>query len=178
MAPVITEPGGTVNITPDKTVLETYIRANDVDSLYEAAKKVDHLISCCGSALGLSVEIENTPGYMPLQQSAALNEVIHDNMRLLCEEDDIVKGVISGASGDVGDLSYLLPTVQMGFSGVTGSFHSDEFTITDEENCYINTSKVLGGTILDLLQNPQLQVTNPHYYKMKEDYLKKWLMFK
>jgi len=173
--PVITEPGGNVNTIPDKTVLETYIRANDIDTLYEADKKVDCCIEHCAKALGLEYNIENTIGYMPLKQSKKINNIIKDNMLLLCCEENIVENVVSGASGDVGDLGYILPTVQFGFSGIEGRFHSDEFLIANKENCYINTTKIIVGTILDLINNKNTRVCNPNYIDNKMNYLKNWL---
>lgn len=61
---------------------------------------------------------------MPLQQSSEINEIIYRHMQEICPDDRIVKNVVSGASGDVGDLGYLLPTVQFGFSGIKGRIHS------------------------------------------------------
>lgn len=176
--PVITEPGGSVNIIPDRTVLETYIRANSLDVLNYADERVNSCIKHCAEALELQYEIEDTIGYMPLSQSAELNKVIKSNMLDICGEDDIVKNVISGASGDVGDLGFIIPTVQFGFSGIDGIFHSDSFKIADKENCYINTVKVICGTIADLAANQSLRVKRENFEEKKEYYLNNWLMEK
>ena len=176
--PVITEPGGSVNIIPDRTVLETYIRANSLDVLNYADERVNGCIKHCAEALELQYEIEDTIGYMPLSQSAELNKVIKSNMLDICGEDDIVKNVISGASGDVGDLGFIIPTVQFGFSGIDGIFHSDSFKIADKENCYINTVKVICGTIADLAANSSLRVKRENFEEKKEYYLNNWLMEK
>lgn len=176
--PVITEPGGSVNIIPDRTVLETYIRANSLDVLNYADERVNGCIKHCAEALELQYEIEDTIGYMPLSQSAELNKVIKSNMLAICGEDDIVKNVISGASGDVGDLGFIIPTVQFGFSGIDGIFHSDSFKIADKENCYINTVKIICGTIADLAENRSLRVKRENFEEKKEYYLNNWLMEK
>lgn len=176
--PVITEPGGSVNIIPDRTVLETYIRANSLDVLNYADERVNGCIKHCTEALELQYEIEDTIGYMPLSQSAELNKVIKSNMLDICGEDDIVKNVISGASGDVGDLGFLIPTVQFGFSGIDGIFHSDSFKIADKENCYINTVKIICGTIADLAANQSLRVKRENFEEKKKYYLNNWLMEK
>ncbi len=173
--PVITEPGGTVNIIPDRTVLETYVRANDIDTLNSAAEKTDLCIKHCAEALELEWEIENTIGYMPLSQSKVLNKTIKKNMLLICDEDMIEENVVSGASGDIGDLGFLLPTVQFGFSGIDGIFHNDSFKIADKENCYINTVKIVCGTIADLLDDREIRPDRGDFKKKKEDYMKNWL---
>lgn len=173
--PVITDPGGSVNTIPDRTVLESYIRANGIDILLEADSKVNACIEHCAKAIGLGYEIEDTVGYMPLKQSKELNKLIKKNMMLLCKEEDITENVVSGASGDVGDLGYLLPTVQFGFSGIEGRFHSDEFVITNKHNCYINTAKIICGTIYDLVSDKEKRVFNSRFAQDKEFYLKNWL---
>ena len=96
-------------------------------------------------------------------------------MKKLCGDDAIVRNVVSGASGDVGDLGYLLPTVQFGFSGVKGRIHSGDFAIADEENAYIRTAQVVLGTVCELLANPDLQVRNGDFAERKAYYLKRWL---
>lgn len=173
--PVITETSGSVNIIPDRVVLETYIRANTLEELMSAAEKFDCCAIHSAKALGLQCEIENETGYMPLKQSEELNRVIHRHMLEICGEEGIVKGVVSGASGDVGDLGYLLPTVQFGFSGMTGRFHSRDFTIVDEENAYINTARIVLKTVCDLLADPAAQVKREDYASRKEFYMKHWL---
>ena len=96
--------------------------------------------------------------------------MVLENMLLFCEEDQILRNVVSGASGDIGDLGFLLPAMQMGFSGIQGQFHNDNFTIADKENCYIRTAKVLAGTLFDLLQKPVHQPAD--FAEKKELYLK------
>ncbi len=173
--PVITESGGSVNSIPDKTVLETYVRANDIDTLMYAGRRVDTCAECSAKALELECEIEDTIGYMPLRQSKRMNKAIKNNMLLICDEDMIKENVVSGASGDVGDLGYLIPTVQFGFSGIDGIFHSDNFRVADEKNCYVNTVKIMCGTIADMIENAALRDKNENYKRDKEFYLKNWL---
>ncbi|MGN0135439.1 amidohydrolase [Anaerotignum sp.] len=169
--PVLTETGGDVNQIPGETILETYIRANDRESLFAAEKRFDACVGHCAAALELGWEIKTTAGYLPLRQSDRLNETVKENMLLLCEEKDIVKNPVSGASGDVGDLGSLLPAVQFGFSGIEGRFHSSDFIIREEENCYIRAAKVLAGTIFDLLTQPEKQVYPENFSEKKEQYL-------
>ena len=140
-----------------------------------AAEKFDLCAVHSAKALSLECEIVNETGYMPLAQSKALNEVIYKHMLEICEDEKIVKGVVSGASGDVGDLGYLIPTVQFGFSGVKGRVHSCNFEIADEENVYIHTAEIMLKTVCDLLGHEELQVKNDDFKEWKEFYLKNWL---
>ncbi|MDD3367655.1 MAG: amidohydrolase [Lachnospiraceae bacterium] len=176
--PVMKECEASLNVIPSKISMETYVRANTTAGLFDASAKFDQCATHCAQALGLECEINTIPGYLPLKQSEQLNDVILKNMLDICPEEKIVKGVLSGASGDVGDIGTLLPTVQFGFSGISGRIHSADFEITDPENVYCNTTKVLVNTILDLLEHKELQVKNPNYKSDKENYLRNWLQEK
>ena len=173
--PVITEPGGSVNIIPDRTVMEMYVRANDIETLEYLNDRVDLCIKNSAEMLELGYEIENTIGYMPLKQSDELNRVIKDNMLLICEDSLIKENTVSSASGDVGDLCSILPVIQFGFGGIEGIFHSDSFAVADKNNCYINTVKVMCGAVKDLADNESLRVKNENFEADKEKYLKNWL---
>lgn len=173
--PVISSCSGSVNIIPEEAVMESYIRANTLEELMEAAEKFDRCVEHSAKALGLEYEIFNETGYMPLKQSDELNEIILRHMREICPEDKIVKHVVSGASGDVGDLGYLIPTVQFGFSGMTGRIHSCNFDITDEENAYIHTAEIVLKTVCDLLADEEARVSNPDFEKKKQFYMENWL---
>lgn len=166
--PVLTESSGGVNIIPDRVVLESYLRANDTEILLSASRQVDDCIRHCAAALSLDCEIQTSPGYLPLRQSKALNAIVKENILLHCTQEQLLENVISGASGDIGDLGYLLPSVQMGFSGIAGQFHNDSFSIKDPENCYIRTAKVLLGVCYDLMTNPALQVYPADFSEKKQ----------
>lgn len=169
--PVLTEGGGNLNTIPSETILETYIRANENETLFTASERFDSCVRHCAEALALGYEIKTTAGYLPLRQSKKLNETVEENMRLFCEAQDIVQQPVSGASGDVGDLGSLLPTVQFGFSGIAGRFHSDSFSIVEKENCYLTGAKVLLGIIYDLLKEPQRRAYPEAFAEKKEQYL-------
>lgn len=173
--PVISSCSGGVNIIPDEVVLESYIRANTLDELMKAGEKFDLCAVHSAKALGLECEIRNETGYMPLAQSKELTQVVYKHMLEICEDDRIVKNVVSGASGDVGDLGYLLPTIQFGFSGVKGRVHSSNFEIVDEENAYIHTAEIMLKTVCDLLADKELQVRNADFQERKDFYMKNWL---
>lgn len=171
IAPVLTETGGDLNMIPAETILESYIRANDAKTLENAAHRFDICMENAAEMLELGCKIQTKAGYLPLAQSAQLNETVLENMLSFCKEEDIVKQPVSGASGDVGDLGSLLPTVQFGFSGIAGRFHSDFFEIADEENCYLTAAKVLCGVIYDLLRQAEKRVRPENFAKKKEQYL-------
>ena len=173
--PVLTSSGGSVNVIPEEVVMETYIRANTLEALLEASGKFDDCAIYSAKALGMTCTVEDKTGYMPLKQSDEINQVIYENMRKICPDEKIVKGVISGASGDIGDLGYLLPCVQFGFSGMKGRIHSSEFEIVDEENAYLYTAEVVLRTVKDIIEKKKKQVRRKDYAQRKQFYLDNWL---
>ena len=86
-------------------------------------------------------------------QENKLTKVVQNNILKYIEEDKILKDCHSFASGDMGDLSYLLPTVQIGISGVAGRIHGNDFRTDDEYLAYELPIKYFAETVLDLLEN-------------------------
>lgn len=174
--PILSEGGGTsVNTICSRAVLETYLRTQDEGSLEETAQKLDTLFLSCARALELECNITTTPGYLPLRQDPALTAAAAANMARQCGEDRILRGVISGASGDIGDISAILPAIQFGFSGIEGRVHSGDFTIRDKVHVYEDTARVLAGVIVDLLLREELQVRYADKEQRRERYLNTWL---
>lgn len=173
--PILTEGGLSMNAIPERAVLETYLRAAGTDVLFELDRRFCDLARHCAQALDIGCEIEHTIGYLPLRQSEALNRLVYDNMLALCEPDQIKQNPLSGASGDIGDVAHLLPTIQFGFSGIEGTVHSSRFAVADPEHVYMDTVRVLLGTVIDLLEKTENQVRNPHYSEDKQTYLNDWL---
>lgn len=171
--PVLSEGVGTVNIVPDHAVVETYVRAQTNEALFAAADLVENCLRKCGEAMDMDTQVIRRPGFLPLSQSKEINALVKENMRLLCGEEDILENLVSGASGDVGDLGTLLPTVQFGFTGVSGRFHGDDFAVTDETNACLCPPKILAGTVLDLLERPVSGRAG--FAERKAAYLKNWL---
>lgn len=176
--PIITNGGIAMNVIPDTVVVESYVRANTKDYLFEAEDKFDNAAKACAKAIGLECEIESTVGYMPLRQSKEINQLIYNNLCDICSEEDILTGTVSGASGDMGDVSFLIPTIQLGYAGYVGRIHSNQFEITDKELTYIDTAKAILWTVIDLLENPELRVKNENFKEDKQYYIDNWLLMK
>ncbi|MGL5313213.1 MAG: amidohydrolase [Peptostreptococcaceae bacterium] len=150
---VISNGGMSVNSVPDKVVIDMYIRAKTLDAIMDVNKKIDRALRGGALAIGAEVEITNTGGYLPLTQDKYLTEVIKDNMQKFMDEDKILKDCHSFASGDIGDLSYLLPTVQIGVSGFAGRIHGNDFRTDDKYLAYELPIKYFTETVVDLLQD-------------------------
>lgn len=177
---VISEGGASVNSVPDKVVIDMYIRAKTLDAIVDVNKKVDRALRGGALSLGANLEITNTGGYLPLTQDENLTKAIKDNMLKFMEEDKILSDCHSFASGDIGDLSYLLPTVQIGVSGFAGRVHGNDFRTEDTYIAYdlpisyfIETVKDLlkedGKRTKEILSNYKPKLTFDEYIKLLND---------
>jgi len=152
---ILSDGGQTVNSIPERTVYECYVRAMNQDALIKTAEKIDNAAIHCANAVGAKAIIQSTPGYLPMHQSRAINDVIRKKMLEYCKEDEIHDNEVSMAAGDIGDLSCFKPTVQFGYSGFGGNCHGKDLCILDENRAYLEPSKIVYETVLDLLEHPQ-----------------------
>ncbi|WRS28689.1 amidohydrolase [Oscillospiraceae bacterium MB08-C2-2] len=176
--PIITNGGVAMNVIPDTVVVESYVRALTNETLFSAEEKFDRAAKACAQALGLECEIESTVGYMPLRQSDALNEIVYRSLLDVCDKSDILTGTVSGASGDMGDVGFLIPTIQLGYAGYEGRIHSNHFVITDKKLTYLDTAKAILLSVLELIENPELRMRNENFQQDKQTYLDSWLSMK
>lgn len=150
---VISEGGASVNSVPEKVVLDMYIRAKTLDAIMDVDAKVNRAIKGGALAVGAQVKISNTGGYLPLTQDKNLTEVLKENMLKFMDEDKILKDCHSFASGDIGDLSYIMPTVQIGVSGFAGRIHGNDFRTEDKYLAYELPMRYITSSVIDLLKD-------------------------
>lgn len=148
---ILNEGGTTVNSVPEEAKMDMYIRANTLDAILEVNKKIDRALRAGAMAIGCDLEIKDTGGYLPLIQDKNLNNVVEVNLKEFIKNDKILRNCHSYASGDIGDLSYLLPTIQVGVSGFKGNIHGHSFKTDNTELAYILPMKYLGFSAIDLL---------------------------
>lgn len=181
--PIITKGGDVVNTVPDEVILETYVRANSIDAIINSSKKINRALEAGAYAVGGTCEIQEIPGNLPLDQSRELSEVFYSNIAGLIGEENIIRGQRVFASGDIGDVSSLLPTIQPNLGGFDGTIHGEDFHIADEEMAYIIPAKAIAMTIIDLLVNDAqkaLEIKKGYkpIFNDKESYEKLWDNYK
>lgn len=150
---VISDGGASVNSVPDKVTIDMYIRAKTLDAIMDVNKKVDRAFRGGALAIGAELEITNTGGYLPLTQDENLTQAVKDNMLKFMDKDKILSDCHSFASGDIGDLSYLVPTVQIGVSGFAGRVHGNDFRTEDTHIAYELPITYFTETVKDLLRD-------------------------
>ncbi len=161
---ILSTGGQTVNSIPEKTVYECYVRSMNQKALRETAARVDNAAKCCVKAIGASVSIRTTPGYLPMHQNRAINDIIRKNMLKYCKPEEIHDGEISMAAGDIGDLSLFKPTVQFGYSGFAGNCHGKDLCIVDKQRAYLEPAKIVYDTVKYLLDHED------YVNKIKQDF--------
>jgi amidohydrolase len=148
---IFTEAGDIVNVVPAEVVMETMVRATNLDAVFETNKKVTRAIKGSAYALGCEVEITDNMGYFPLKANKKLNELFGKNASELVGDENVNKNADLGGSTDMSDLCYLMPTIQPLCGGATGELHSMDFKIVDAKAAYLDSTAAMALTVIDLL---------------------------
>ena len=72
--PIITEGGAAVNAIPETAKVESYVRGASFDSIRDYNKKVNLALAGAAASLGCNVELDDHPGYFPLNNDANMTE--------------------------------------------------------------------------------------------------------
>ncbi|MCL1993279.1 MAG: amidohydrolase [Spirochaetes bacterium] len=175
--PIITKGGDLVNTVPDDVRIETYIRGNNIEAILDAEVKVDRAFKAGGFAMGAGCEITTLPGYLPLVTCDPLLDIMYENQARLLGRENVAReaGPMTGST-DAGDLSYIMPMLHAGFSGLAGDLHSSEVEIVDKELAYIAAAKCLAMTVIDLLYDGAAKKIAGDFKPLmtKDQYLMEW----
>lgn len=151
--PIISNGGDLVNVIPDRAVIETYVRAANIQALTDACHKVDNAAKAGAMAVGADCSIENIKGYAPLKQDENLSKVFEDNALMFLSSENIEHYKDMTGSTDMGDVSNIIPAIQPTLGGFDGALHSKDFSIVDKEYVYVTASKILACTVYDLIKD-------------------------
>lgn len=149
--PIITHGGDLVNVVPSDVRMESYVRAGTIEGMKDANVKVNQALKAGAMAIGAEVEIQDLPGYLPMNNDQNLNELFRANAVSLIGEERIRNAGHMAGSTDTGDLSQFMPVCHPWIGGVSGQLHGADYQIFDEENVYINTAKTMAMVVIDLL---------------------------
>ncbi|KKK36241.1 metal-dependent amidase/aminoacylase/carboxypeptidase [Mesobacillus campisalis] len=131
--PIVLESDMSTNVIPNAITVGTDLRTLSVEYMKEAADKLDDAAKGSARALQGDVEVSTQMGYLPFKQNRYLSEFVwsafeeNDEIDVLFNDDPI------SAAGDIGDLSYMIPCIQIGYSGFKGTIHGDDFIHVDPE---------------------------------------------
>ncbi|MCD4681336.1 MAG: amidohydrolase [Bacteroidales bacterium] len=145
--------GESVNVIPSEIELELFVRASSFSAIKEVSDKIDQALKAGAMGIGCSIEIRNSPGYLPMNYDKKLTEYWEKSASKILGEENIHRLGFFGGSTDFGDVMHLMPAIEVQIGGYTGGVHSKEFRLQDEEMGLITPVKVAAATIIDLLSN-------------------------
>jgi amidohydrolase len=175
--PIITKGGDVVNVIPADVRIETFVRGKTMEAILDADKKVNRALVGGAVSVGAKVEIENIPGYFPLATDKKLSELAGKLAFELTGERNIPVAGHGTGSTDLGDVSTLMPVIEIGIGGIKGGLHSCDYRNVDHETSYILSSKILASMVVELLgenASKAHDVINGYKpkFKTKQDYFK------
>jgi len=172
--PIITKGGDIVNTVPADVRMSCFVRGLTFESVTEVNTRVNRAIKCCAEALGATAEIEDIPGYVPLEHNPDMDKLFAANAKKAAPGICVKDGIIFGGSTDMGDVSWLIPSIHPRLSGFFGALHRGDFDVADPELAYILPAKLLAMTVIDLLADgagEALEIKNTYPRRTKEDYI-------
>jgi amidohydrolase len=148
---IVTRGGDLVNIVPEDVRMEMFVRGKSVESIQDASAKINRSLEAAALALGGEVEIETLPGYLPRLKESAASELLASNFASLIGKERVEAEAHGTGSSDTGDLSHLMPMVEVKSGGFQGDLHTAAFAAVDEEQAYIVPAKAMAMAAIDLL---------------------------
>ncbi|WP_152655306.1 M20/M25/M40 family metallo-hydrolase [Oceanobacillus sp. CFH 90083] len=161
MNPIVMSSDMSTNVIPNKITVGTDLRTKTVDYLKEAATKLDDAAKGSAIALQGDVAVHTQMGYLPFIQNRYLSTFVQAVFNDFSEIDAIDHDSFISAAGDIGDLSYMIPCIQIGYSGFTGTIHGDDFIDVDPEFIY----SIFPEFVADVLENINENVDKQKLYR-------------
>lgn len=123
-----------INVIPDHVRMGCDLRYFDLDESVRLLNQFNNAAAGCAEALGGKAKITTQIGYLPLISNRDMNAIVK-NVFL---KDDSITEIIEDrgytmAAGDIGDVSYMMPTIQIGYGGWHGTIHGYDFELVDPE---------------------------------------------
>ena len=175
--PIITQAGLAVNAIPEVAKVESYVRGASFDSMYQYNKKVNLALAASAAAIGCNVELDDHPGYFPLNNDPGLSEIVADAIRAVAGPDCVdMDGAWGTGSTDMGDVSAIMPAVHPHASGAVGTGHGMDYYIADKRLACMQPAQCLAVAADMLLRDDAkaakevVENSNP-YFQSKEEYL-------
>lgn len=140
--PIITHGGEAVNAIPELVTIEAYVRGRNFEAIEKANTKINRALIGAALSIGAKIEIDDMPGYSPLDNSKDMMELCHRAFESVFPNEEIsVSDVISTGSTDMGDLAMIMPAIHPYCGGSTGTSHGMDCYISDPEKACVDSAK-------------------------------------
>ncbi len=153
--PILKGAACAVNIIPDEMTVESYVRAANVEAMQRENKKLNRALAGAAAAVGCELHIEDKPGYFPEYHDPAYMQLVEKVCEELVGKDRVSfnYGLWGAASSDFGDVTAVMPGIQLLCVGATGLAHGVDYQIADPERVMINGMKAELLTAVQLLKD-------------------------
>ena len=134
-----------VNIIPDEMKIESFVRGRSLAAIQRENKKINRALAGAAAAMGAKLFINDRSGYAPELDDPAFMNLAIDCCKDIFGEDKAVfrSDFYSPASSDFGDLTEVMPGIQLFCSGYTGSAHGEDYCIPDMFRLAGNSAKAM-----------------------------------
>ncbi len=141
--PIITSGGAAVNAIPSDVTIESYVRGKTLEVIERENKKVNRALIGAAVSMGAKININDKPGYHPLNNDDTLIELTKEAMEYVMGKDGVVvEGGFSTGSTDMGDLSAIMPVIHPYMPGATGNAHGSDYYIKNPQVACVDSAKV------------------------------------
>ncbi len=141
--PIITKGGAAVNAIPSDVTLESYVRGKTLEAIVRENKKVNRALIGAAISMGANIEINDRPGYHPLNNDDTLMEITREAMESVMGKDEVVVDRVYGTgSTDMGDLSAIMPVIHPYMPGASGASHGSDYKLENPQTACIDSAKV------------------------------------
>lgn len=132
-----------VNIIPDEMKLESYVRGRTVEAIKRENRKINRALAGAALAMGARVELCDRPGYAPEQDDKNFMKLVEQCCIDLVGEDAVHFDYEAWGTGssDFGDLTCVMPGVQLNCAGAKGTGHGIDYFIEDPYCLCVNSAK-------------------------------------
>ena len=152
--PILTHGGDMVNAIPETATLESYVRGRSFQAMEDVNRRVNRALIGAALSMGLGVEIQDAPGYAPLENDPGMIDVVQEAVEKALPEVSFYRSEhYSSGSTDMGDLCCVMPVVHPYCGGAQGNGHGNDYYITDPEAACVNSAKMQLGMLYLLLEN-------------------------
>lgn len=158
--PIVMDSDMGTNVIPNRIKIGTDLRTQSIEYMKEVVQRLDDVAR--GSAMSLQgkVDIETEMGYLPFVQNRYLSKFVLDTFDEFEKIPAIRNENPISAAGDIGDLSFMMPCFQIGYSGFSGTIHGDDFIENDPEFMF----NIFPEFLLKILKNMNGKIDEKHLY--------------
>ena len=160
------------------------INAMDEATQEKISQRIDQILLGAAVMMNSQLEISNDPACAALFHPAKLTEVSRKACADLVGEDRVkFQSYWNRGGADMGDVSWVIPSIHLNACGASGGVHTDKFCIGDIDRACVNSAKAQVLLVQSLLENSAQKAKEvmedfaPHAIPMAEYVAKKAARF-